>query len=251
MMNYLITENQYNNLNEISRSRGRYDANPLEDFFYEIESFKGFKKKDFISVFKKFFTKIGQEIDNLEDSQILLYFEELPRYTRGGSVLKGFFYKKEVLASFAYYIVKKHFNLIEGAGGIEYLVFESNSRAYFFFDPNFKIFVGGVGLDPEKRFKGKCYSVSISAVERELIGGGYGLKMYLTIINDVDYLISSTVLYAGSLRMWKDVLPKYVNVWVEFDYKSDPELVIPGKRYKLDNVQDFIASSNHNKLKSK
>ena len=108
-----------------------------------------------------------------------------------------------------------------------------------------------LNLDPEKRFKGKCYSVSISAVERELIGGGYGLKMYLTIINDVDYLISSTVLYAGSLRMWKDVLPKYVNVWVEFDYKSDPELVIPGKRYKLDNVQDFIASSNHNKLKSK
>ena len=74
--------------------------------------------------------------------------------------------------------------------------------------------------------------------------------MYLTVIDDVDYLQSDTLLFTGSLRMWRDVLPKYVNVWavVKDEILTKYIKQTPGKRIKTDRVNYFVASSHHDYL---
>ena len=254
-MKYIITENQLNFLEEaIHRYGGRYNADPLGDFFTELNQ-RSLKKKDCVSAFKKYYSKIGEYIDNISDGQILDYFQEISENpTKGGALYSKNFYKKDILAGFAYFIAKKFIGLNEGEGGIEYILSGKGDRAYFFFDPDFKIFVGGISVTKNDDIKGESYEVGTAAVEKELIGGRYGLKMYLTIISNVDYLSSSIILYTGSFRMWSKSLPKYVNVWAvnEHNYPSRNYKKLTGEETSIPkNTSYFLASRHHNEIKFK
>jgi len=63
-------------------------------------------------------------------------------------------------------------------------------------------------------------------------------------------LRSDTLLYTGSLRMWRDVLSKYVNVWAVYTLGSLTKNVKlhPGKRIVASNVDYFVASSYHDSI---
>ena len=98
----------------------------------------------------------------------------------------------------------------------------------------------------------KTWKVNLSTADEELVGSRYGTRMYLVIIDDVDYLASDDTLYSGSYRMWKHVLPKYVNVWGVI---KDEDGII-SKFVKLNDKNKnmvrkfdfFVASSKHNKI---
>jgi hypothetical protein len=68
----------------------------------------------------------------------------------------------------------------------------------------------------------------------------------------VDYLASDTILYSGSYRIWKHVLPKYVNVWgvIDNDYGLPKTIIRMDEKGKksVKRFDYFLASSKHNKV---
>jgi hypothetical protein len=76
--------------------------------------------------------------------------------------------------------------------------------------------------------------------------------MYLIVIDDVNYLASDSILYSGSYRMWKHVLPKYVNVWglIENDWGLPTTIIKMDEKGKksVNRFDYFVASSHYNKV---
>ena len=247
-MKYLITESQYNLIQEIGRESGHYDFDPLDSFYeflYENLTMK-LKQKFFKQFFEK---KLGIEIedDDFFPSDVDDYFRNYST-----SEWNDEFKTKDARSGLAYYIAKKHANLKESFG----LYYMTNKIGggdiiYYFFDPKFKIFVGRMYITkPDGHLPKKTYQVGLSTADEDLIGGGYGTKMYLTVINNVEYLKSDSTLYSGSYRMWKHVLPKYVNVWGVSNkdiFKSFTKLS-PEKKMSVRKFDYFIASSKHNTI---
>lgn len=158
---------------------------------------------------------------------------------------------KDSLSGFAYYISEKYFGLKQGVE-LEYLIEkDGRERIYYFFDPQFKILVGRITTEKNDSMSGKTYKVGISAADEDLIGKGYGTKMYLTIIQRVDYLLSDTTLFTGAYRMWKHILPKYVNVWGAINEAviTKYSKIIPGKTKDV-RKYDYFVASKHNQLES-
>jgi hypothetical protein len=246
-MKYIITERQYNIIKEIDRESGHFDFEPLDSFFEYMDD--QLPKKQKVKLFKEFFREkmgLGVEEDDFLFGDIIDYFDN-PLRSEWGDIFKT----KDARSGFAYFVAKKYFGL-EEKFGLSYMVNNLNGddmRIYYFFDPKFKIFVGRFVIE---KLRGKKYTVSLSTADEELIGTGYGTKMYLIVIDDVDYLASDTILYSGSYRMWKHVLPKYVNVWgiIKNDHGL-PFTVIKmddkGKK-SVKRFDYFLASSKHNKV---
>ena len=253
-MKYIITERQLGLINEdLTRMSGNYRATPLDDFFMSISSL-GVKKKDFTKAFFNFFNKIGFKINHISPTQVLMYWQDLEN-DRSEIFDNRNFYKKDIVSGFAYHIAKNYIGLKESAKGeLEYIRVGKDSRSYYFFDPAFKIFVGGILINKDDEIKGNSYEVKTSGVDRELIGGRYGLKMYMTVISDVDYLSSDSILFSGSYRMWSKSLPKYVNVWIEKSNEDNPwEFIkITGEERRLPKgVEKFVASRYHKEVRRK
>jgi hypothetical protein len=247
-MKYVITERQYNIIREISRESGHFDFDPLDSFFEYMD--EQIHKKQKVKLFKEFFRKkmgFGVEEDEFLVSDILGYFES-PTRSEWGDIFKS----KDARSGFAHFVAKKYFGLKEKFG-LSYLInklSDNETFIYYFFDPTFKIFVGRFVIGKSQRKK--MYKVQLSAADEELIGTGYGTKMYLIIIDDVDYLSSDTILYSGSYRIWKHVLPKYVNVWgvIDNDYGLPTTIIKMDEKGKksVKRFDYFFASSKHNKL---
>jgi hypothetical protein len=247
-MKYIITERQYNILKEIGRESGHFDFEPLESFYEFMED--KVPKKQKVKLFKEFFREkmgFGVEEDDFLVSDIIDYFEN-PLRSEWGDIFKT----KDARSGFAYFVAKKYFGLKEKFG-LNYIINrleDDDTIIYYFFDPILKIFIGRFVIE---KFRKKIYKVHLSAVDEELIGTGYGTKMYLIVIDDVDYLASDTILYSGSYRIWKHVLPKYVNVWgiIHNDEWGLPTTVVKmddkGKK-SVKRFDYFLASSKHKKL---
>lgn len=241
-INYIITESQLKFLMEIDRNPGHYDADPIYDLF---EFYKNtLSKKQRIDSFKDFYKKIFGKKTELKNDEILNYFLSQEDVEPAEIAKKGF------VSSFAYYIAKNYFDLKQGIE-IQYLVNEdkifTKSKDYYFFDPQLKIFVGKIYTSKIDLKDKTFYKVQISATDEELIGTGYGTKMYLTLIDKLDYLASDTTLFSGAYRMWKHVLPKYVNVWGVYENRSgygyNFDKLNPGERKSVRKYDFFIASS--------
>jgi hypothetical protein len=239
-----MTINQSGDLNELHTSRGHYDTDPLEDFFYFVT--KKLSKKEKEVALKSFVKKVFPDV-RLDDSiDIIDVFDVL---TERDPYLPKFLTDRKNRNYFAYYIAKKFFDLKDGFE-LQYFIQKNGTEdEYYFFDKTLKLFVGRLSVSKNKDFKGKSYTVVVSSVDKGLIGLGYGIRMYLTILQNVDYLQSDTLLFSGSLRVWRDSLPKYVNVWGI--YQKGPitkfEQVEPGERYKSRKYDNFIASAYHEK----
>jgi hypothetical protein len=251
-MKYIITESQYRVLNEIGREAGHLDFEPLNSF-YEYLAYN-LPKKIKYKAFKEFFDKkmgTNLEIDDFYKSDVDDYFENY-KTTNWNREFKT----KDSRSGLAYYIANKYIGL-EEEDGISYFINKKSkgTHIYYFFDPNFKIFVGRMYLVKDDDFHGKCFKVGLSTADEELIGSGYGIKMYLVVIKNMDYLISDTTLYSGSYRLWKHVLPKYVNVWGVIE-KEDWLLtsrkfieISPTKKESVRKFDYFVASIKHDDIR--
>lgn len=248
-MKYLISERQYKTILEIERQSGHYEWSPLDSFYDFMDDELPTKMKT--KLFKKYFDKIFKteiEKDEFYQMDVLGFFNEPRR-----SEWEKKFSSKDSLAGFAYFVAKNYFGLEEGVG-IDYYVREGfygdDSKTFYFFDPKLKIFVGYISIFPIENFPKKTYKVRLSAVDEELIGTGYGIRMYQNILTKVDYLMSDNNLYSGSYRIWKHVLPKYANVWGIYEENGLPKIkkLIPGKKTRTEMFDNFIASIKFNDL---
>lgn len=242
----LIYEKNDIEINELHRSRGYYQSFPMDEFFSMIHD--KIKYKDFLKLAKKYyFGKLGMDPEKYEDHVFAELYNYLDAYE---SFKPKELVKYDVLTGFAYYLANKLFNLKSSGLGLKYLVTKGISKEFYFFDPMFQIFVGKISTS-KANMKGNSLSVDTSAAERKLIGMGYGIKMYLSILENCDYLMSSSVLFTGSFRIWSKVLPKYCNVW----YKSSSDYegfikISPNEEFKKTgkDIDYFVASIYHKKI---
>ena len=251
-MKYLISERQYNLIQEIERQRGHFKLDPI-DTFYELLNDR-LTKKEKVKYFTKFFeNKKGKFFDKEDDyftSDVIDFYDNPFSNDLNFDVRN-----RDSISGLAYYIAKHRFGLKKGVD-LDYMNYdEDDDKMFFFFDPNLKIFVGRITIFPEFEYFKNTYKVGISAADEELIGSGYGTRMYLTILKNVDYLLSDETLFSGSYRMWKHVLPKYVNVWgVEYHRKNNGKIVTkftkidPAKKVSVRKFDRFIGSMVHKKI---
>lgn len=239
--NYIISESQYRFLTEIERTAGHHTTEPIANL---LEYFnENLSREEKIESFREFFQKKVGYDKKIKKGQVISFFDS----PWMDAVWPEEWTKKANLASFLYFLAKKYSKLKQGVD-LEYMITKekwSMNKEYFFFDPQLKICIGKINVKKLKEFPGKSYKVALSGVEEELIGTGYGTKMYLTVIEDVDYLASDMTLFSGAYRMWKHVLPKYVNVWGVYskDGISQFEKLIPEKKTSARKFDFFIASS--------
>lgn len=246
-MKYIITERQLEVI-EIGTARGRYDTSP-ELILWRLFN-NEMKKKHKIEAFKNFFSKnLGKEYKKIGDKSILHFFDYLQqRFIWDGDIKTN----PDTESGFAYYIAKNYFGIKEGHSLSFLKIKDYRSHDYFFFDRGLKIFVGCIKVSDYDKLPRNSYKVDYSAVVKPLIGTGYGTKMYLSVLSDVDYLRSDDYLFTGSLRIWRDVLPKYVNVWTVYEFNDSIFTKVvrqtPGKRVKAKDADFFVASMKRQSL---
>lgn len=253
----LIYEKNDIEIKELHRGRGHYRSNPLEKFYTQILS--DMKFKDFSKYFYKYYgEKVGMDLTNFPKEKIKLFFDYLQYATQETSLGINKLIKYDLLNGFAYFLGDKLYKLKSGGFGLSYFIYnEGSSKMFYFFDTVMKLFIGHMEILKTKLngVKGNVFDVQNSAAERKLIGLGYGIKMYMTLLENCDYLISSGVLFSGSYRIWSQTLPKYSNVWwkdssVDTGTKSDYNLIDPNKTFdvKARKIDYFVASIYHNKI---
>jgi hypothetical protein len=241
-MKYIITESQLKTLQEVGIGKGTFNISPVKYFWTFIN---GFSERKRVNAFRNYYTKVvGANVDDLSDDNILEFYDELDEL--GTSALPKKLKSKKILSGFAFYLATK-FTKLKNGRGLVYFTDETESRNYYFFDPASKLFVGRIGTNRSDITSGDSYKIKMTAADKSLIGMGYGTKMYLTILDDVDYLISDGTLYQTSLRVWTSTLPKYSNVWV---MNGDSEFIPfkSGDDYNPEDVKYFIASIRNSEI---
>ena len=251
----LIYEKNDIEINELHRSRGHYNTEPLKDFFSLVV--KEVEIKEFTKLVTKYYVgKLGFDDSKISDEKIIQFYTYLDNIGTNSGLRN--FLKYDALTGFAYYVANKVFKLKPSGFGLSYFINKNgDTKEFYFFDTAFQIFVGRIEIRKEKlsNIKGNVFDVQTSAAERKLIGMGYGTKMYLTLLENCDYLMSSSVLFSGSYRIWSQILPKYVNVW----YKDADSNIKKSKDFKKidsetplniksDKIDFFVASMYHKKI---
>ena len=243
-MKYIITEEQYKTLQEVGVAKGTFNISPIKYFWTFINSTISEKKR--VNVFRNYYTKIiGVDVSNLSFDDILEFYDELDEL--GTSVLPKKSKSKIILSGFAFYLASKLTKLREGDGLI-YFVDERDGRDYYFFDSVSKIFIGRIATNVSDITSGDSYKIKLTAADKSIIGKGFGTKMYLSILKDIDYLISDGTLYSASLRVWTNSLPKYSNVWL----MNNNSEFIPfnlGDKYNPEDFKYFIASIRNSEIR--
>lgn len=267
-MNYIITEKQQNLLKELYVAQGKFDVNPVIYFYRHIlKDILNKKKKRVFEITRLFFkNELGLSVKKLNDDQLESYLIDIrdsessgTRWSTLGSgtgwnTLRAYpkvFRKPSTIVSLSYFLMKNLFKVYEFEG-LEYVKqVEFPFNRFFFFDPEIQEFVGYLETKKSLSLPGKSMQVVMSAVEKEYVGRGYGSRMYICVINQVDYLMSDDTLYPDSLNIWVNYLPNKVNVWAklyEEDSNSGSQIVqlTSQKFINPDKIDKLIASSNKN-----
>jgi hypothetical protein len=247
MTKYIISERQYNLIKEVTTPEGKYEAEPLNDFFNLFDSLNPkFSQKKVSKMVRKYLeTNVGVDTSKISDENIYEYFSKL----RWDEKIKGIpkvFYNIGVVSGLSYFLAKNFLKLKKTPYGlVHYLEEMSSTINYWFFDPEIKDFIGRISVSKNFDYPSPSYQVMISSVDPVFIGRGYGSKMYLTILNDCEYLLSDTILYKDSLNIWVNFLPKYVNVWARWGNEFRP---IKKNFINPENVKYYVASKKHNDI---
>jgi hypothetical protein len=259
MMDYIITERQQNLLKELYVAQGKFDIKPVIYFYrHTLKDILNKKKKKVFEITRLFFkNELGVSINKWNDDQLETYLRDIRDNESNGigwSILRSYpkvFRKPSTIVSLSYFLMKNLLKVYEFEG-LEYVKqVENPFIRFFFFDPEIQEFVGYLETKNSLSLPGKSMKVVLSAVEREYVGRGYGSRMYLCIINQVDYLMSDDTLYPDSLNIWVNYLPNKVNVWAklyEDDSDNGSEIVqLTSKKFiNPDKIDKLIASSNKN-----
>lgn len=242
-MDYIYTNNQLEKIiTELFTSRGHYETDPLLSFFFLIDETESANK--IFKLLRKYFEQYTSKTEPRTGNFYEMLWEGILRqHYKSRDWLSRLQISKNMfgydsLNGLAYFLAKNLLEFEEGGLGLDYVKIEVFSdNIFYFFDRDMKLFIGKVSTVK----KGKTLRIQTTAAERKLIGMGYGLKMYLTVMQNCDYLISDTTLFSGSLRIWRDILPKYVNVWYQDDLDKYTE-IIPGERPPLGKISRFAGS---------
>ena len=259
MMNYIITERQQNLLRELYVAQGKFDIKPVIYFYrHLLKDILDKKKKKVFEITRLFFrNELGVSTKKWNDDQLESYLIDIRDNESSGTgwnIIRTYpkvFRKPSTIVSLSYFLMKNLFKVYEFEG-LEYVKqVEFPFNRFFFFDPEIQEFVGYLETQKSLSLPGKSMKVAISAVEREYVGRGYGSRMYLCILNQVDYLMSDDTLYPDSLNIWVNYLPNKVNVWAklyEEDSNSGSQIVqlTSQKFINPDKIDKLIASSNKN-----
>lgn len=247
----LIYEKKDIEINELTRGVGDFIADPMSELFHILVSTT--KEKVFNLYLLKYYTKkVGISPDEFTPKKASKIRDYLFNGKDNG-IKKYITY--DLMNGLAFYLSKKILNLKSGGFGLSYFLDKEKStkiRNFYFFDTALEIFIGKVEVQKVDRVfaKGTLYQVSTSATERKLIGLGFGTKMYLSIMENCDYLISSTVLFSGSYKLWTTSLPKQSNVWWSKMKSHGFEKIDPSKQFEVDSndIDFFIASIFHDEI---
>jgi hypothetical protein len=247
MLKFIISERQYSLLKEIQIPSGKYEADPLTDFFLIFNpSNSKFSEKKMSKLVRNYLeNKVGLDTSKISDEKIYNYFSKIA-YTEKIRGIPKDFYNIGVISGLSYFLAKNFFKLKKTPYGLVYHLENLTSTiTYWFFDPEIKDFIGRISVSDNENYPSPSYQVGVSSVDPVFIGRGYGNKMYLTILDDCEYLISDTLLYKDSLNIWTNILPKYANVWARH---GDEFLPIKKKFVNPENVKYYVASKKHNDI---
>jgi hypothetical protein len=247
MSKFIISERQYSLLKELQIPSGKYEADPLTDFFLMFRPTNPkFSEKKMSKLVRNYLeNKVGLDTSKMSDEKIYNYFSKIA-YTEKIKGIPKDFYNIGVISGLSYFLAKNFFKLKKTPYGLVYHLENSTSTiTYWFFDPEIKDFIGKISVTDNENYPSPSYQVGVSSVDPVFIGRGYGTKMYLTILDDCEYLISDTLLYKDSLNIWTNILPKYANVWARH---GDEFLPIKNKFVNPENVRYYVASKKHNDI---
>lgn len=251
MAKYIITERQEKLLKEIRVVPGELIITPLYNVFkYLIIPKLKTNSKFVIQSTRMFFRdEMGKNLKKYNDGDLENYLIDLSdtvsnRYSKS-------LRKPATIASLAYYLVKKMYKFQEFQG-LEYIKkINSPFYRYLFFDPEIQEFIGFMEVRKSLSLPGNSMKVTLSSVEREYIGRGYGSRMYMCVINQVDYLESDDNLYPDSLNMWVNYLPNKVNVWAEVydeDSMKNKYVLLSSENFiSPEDIESLIASNKKTK----
>lgn len=229
-MKYIITESQYNRLNEINVYEGGMGHNEsYENILTIIHNKIGGKRfKEEIKDFLKHNIGISPKKHNKEFS-----------YKEYSGVIQGYSYfdkdennpeliSKDVLSNMAYNFAKEYLK-VKKLGTLECYIEKKGGREreYYFFDPELEMSVGSIRVYKTDNWKGDSWNVSLSGVDKEVKGSGIGKSMYSALLDDVDVLFSDTILYEDSLNIWVNVLPKMCYVYALMHGSDRPKRILP------------------------
>ena len=255
-MKYIITEQQYKRVNEITIFDGIMRVSPsYKDVLDIVKDDNG--DKEYYKFVKRYVKKVlgypkeFKKRDVKDYGRAAMYdnTEEMPEELKN----------PEVLSNMTYLMAKK-FLKVKMLGGLEcYIKKYGSNKQYFFFDPELEMCVGSVYLNKmfEEDYLGaislpeESYSVSLSKIDSDIKGMGYGKLMYLAVLSDVDVLMSDKTLYSDSLNIWVNVLPRYALTGAVM---NDGELKIikpttPVLKHK--DVSRYFATKKPNSIKLK
>ena len=241
-MKIIISERQNKLLQEVTVGKGILKADPLSELFDEL-----LNKSNVIKLTRKYLENVaapnidefhGENLSNYLDSLSSVYYKEpLPKY----------YYSPDVVSGLAYFLSKNIFGF-KKSYGLNYFITETDHERYWFFDPEIKQFVGyivvknvsdsdSIGSDSNVK------QVDFVSIDKVFKGRGYGIKMYLTVLSGVDFLMSDALLYKESLNIWVNVLPKYAKVWARTYWDERPFVPINKKGFvKPENIKFYVAS---------
>ena len=247
-MKYIITESQYNRINEISVYEGGLDHNEsYENILIIIKNKIGDKK--FKEEIKKYLKRdIGLSPKKEQDN---FSFKEYSKQVQG----YGYFdkdeyhpslFNKDVLSNMAYSLANKFLKVVK-LGALECYIEKSGSgiREYYFFDPELEMSVGSIKVYRNDFWKGDSWNVTLSGVDREVKGSGTGKLMYSALLDDVDVLFSDTTLYEDSLNIWVNVLPKMCYVYaLMYDSNRPKRILSTTKILNHESVKRYFATKD-------
>jgi hypothetical protein len=112
MAKFIISERQYSLLKELNIPSGKYNADPLSDFFNMFHpSNSKFSEKKMSKLVRSYLeNKVGLDTSKISDEKIYEYFSKIS-YTEKIKGIPKPFYNIGVISGLSYFLAKNFFNL--------------------------------------------------------------------------------------------------------------------------------------------
>jgi len=243
-MKFKITKNQYFFIKEIHLNPGKYSSYPQGTIFESFIDNPKYSMDKLIKLTKDYFKKVASvDISNMSNVDIMNYLKSLTSKPMNHQ-RRNKLYTIGVISGLSYYLSSKLKGLTKSNYGIEY--FEEHFDTFYtfwFFDPEVEDFIGRIVFETNEDYP-NAIQIVLSEIDNSIIGKGYGTKLYLTMLDNYDYMLSDKILYKDSLNIWVNSLPRYRNVWAKI--KNSTEYVKITKNNLVDpsNVSYFICSKH-------
>jgi ribosomal protein S18 acetylase RimI-like enzyme len=254
-MRYIITEEQQNRINEIMILSGDMSVSPTYKDIIDIVK-NNYGDKRYYKALKEYVKNVLGYPEKFKKEDAKDYGEAL--WTTEVDSIPEELKNPEVLANLGYFMAKKFLKL-RMLGELECYVKKGPlfGKTYYFFDPELEICVGYINcssLDGEYgnvNLPSNTYSVTTSQVDEGLKGRGVGKQMYFAVLEDVDVLLSDTLLYTDSLNIWVNILPKYFYVGALFYDKKPKRILSKTPVLNHEEVLRYFATKNPKLIKAR